>query len=329
MQAIQIKAPGGPEQLYLGHWPMPEPGEREVLVKIAATALNRADSLQRQGKYPPPPGESPILGLEMSGTVCALGAQAHKWQIGDEVCGLLGGGGYAEYAVIHEDLALPVPPGLSLLEAAAIPEVFLTAYQALAWLARLDAGETALIHAGASGVGTAAIQLARSMGGRPIVTASAGKLAVCRELGAELAIDYRADDFAAAALGHTGGRGVDVVLDFLGAAYFDRNLAALRTDGRLVVLGLMGGAQVERLNLGTVLSKRLQIIGSTLRARRLDYKIELSRQLHRFAWPLFERGQIKPVIDSVFDWADVADAHRYMEENRNVGKIILRVDGGA
>jgi tumor protein p53-inducible protein 3 len=325
MRALQIKAFGGPEQLYLGHWPTPEPGEREILVKVEATALNRADSLQRQGKYPPPAGESPILGLEMAGRVSARGAGASKWGIGDAICGLLGGGGYAEYAVIHEDLAMPVPDGLSTIEAAAIPEVFLTAYQALCWLARLQAGETVLIHAGASGVGTAAIQLVQAMGGRAIVTASAGKHAACLQLGAEKAIDYQQEDFAEVALAHTASKGVDIVLDFIGAPNLLRNLEVLCPDGRLVLLALMGGAQAERLSLGPVLSKRLQILGSTLRARSLAYKIELSQALCRFAWPLFEQGQLKPVIDTVFDWEAAAEAHRYLEANRNVGKILLRV----
>jgi tumor protein p53-inducible protein 3 len=325
MRAVQIKAFGGPDELYMGEWPLPVPGERDVLVKVEATALNRADSLQRQGKYPPPAGESPILGLEMAGRVSARGAGVSKWQIGDEVCGLLGGGGYAEYVCIHEELAMPVPAGLSTIEAAAIPEVFLTAYQSLCWLARLQAGETVLIHAGASGVGTAAIQLARAMGGQAIVTASAGKHGACLQLGAEKAIDYQQEDFAVEVLAHTANKGVDVVLDFIGAPNLPRNLEVLRPDGRLVLLALMGGAQAERLSLGPVLSKRLQILGSTLRARPLAYKIELSQALYRFAWPLFEQGQLKPVVDTVFDWEDAAEAHRYLEANRNVGKILLKV----
>lgn len=325
MQAIQLTTFGGPEQLFLGSFPTPKPSEQEVLVRVEATALNRADTLQRQGKYPPPPGESPILGLEMAGTVAEVGKGVTKWQPGDRVCGLLGGGGYAEYAVVHEDMALPIPGGMDAEQAAAIPEVFLTAFQALQWLARLQAGETVLIHAGGSGVGTAAIQLARVMGARSMVTASASKHAICLELGAEKAIDYREEDFEAAVLAYTQQQGADVALDFIGAPYFQQNINVLRTDGRLILLALMGGVKTEQLNISSVLRKRLQITGSTLRARTLEYKIALAQDLFRFAWPLFEEGTLKPIVDSVFDWKDVAEAHRYMEANRNVGKIVLRV----
>lgn len=325
MQAIQLTAFGGADQLFLGEWPTPIPAEREVLVRVEATALNRADVLQRQGKYPPPPGESPILGLEMAGTVVETGKGVSKWRPGSRVCGLLGGGGYAEYAVIHEDMALPAPAGFDAVQAAAIPEVFLTAYQALNGLVQLKEGEMVLIHAGASGVGTAAIQLARAMGARAIVTASAAKQAACLELGAERAIDYQKEDFEAAVQEYTQGEGVDAIVDFIGAPYLQANLNLLRTDGRLVLLALMGGFKMEQLNILPVLRKRLQVMGSTLRARPLEYKAALSQGLFRFAWPLFEQGKLKPVIDTVFDWHDVADAHRYMEANRNVGKIVLRV----
>jgi len=328
MRAIQIQTFGGPEQLYIGEWPKPHPGAHEILVKVEATALNRADILQREGKYPPPEGESPIMGLEMAGVVEAAGTAVTKWKAGDQVCGLLAGGGYAEFALIHEEVALPVPEGMPLADAAGIPEVFLTAFQALRWLARLQAGERVLIHAGASGVGTAAIQLARLMGAHPIVTASAAKHPLCRELGAAHAIDYKNRDFEAEVMEYTHQHGVDVVLDFIGGPYFQRNLNVLAMEGRLVMLAFLEGAYADKLNLGAMLRKRLQVIGSTLRNRSLEYKIRLSQDFCRYAWPLFEQGKLRPVIDTVFDWKEVAKAHRYMEESRNQGKIVLKVGQG-
>jgi putative PIG3 family NAD(P)H quinone oxidoreductase len=325
MKAIQVKASGGPEQLYLGEYETPAPAENEILVKVEATALNRADTLQRMGKYPPPEGDSPIMGLEMAGEVVAVGDAVIHWKVGDKVCGLLGGGGYAEYAVIPERLALPWPEGLDAVQAAAIPEVFLTAFQALRWLAQLHEGERVLIHAGASGVGTAAIQLAKVMGAHPVVTASAGKHALCTELGAELAIDYKAEDFAERLKAYTEGEGVNVVIDFIGAPYLQQNLEVMGLEGRMVLLAFLGGVKADHLNIAPVLRKRLQIIGSTLRARDLEYKIRLSSDLQLFAWPLFANGQLRPVIDKVFDWSEVAEAHRYMESNQSKGKIVLRV----
>ena len=325
MRAIQMQAFGGPEHLYIGEWMKPHPRPREILVRVGATALNRADILQRQGKYPPPEGESPILGLEMAGVVEAVGEAAGRWRPGDRVCGLLGGGGYAEYAVIREDIALPVPEGMPLTGAAGIPEAFLTAFQALNWLAKLQEGERVLIHAGASGVGAAAIQLARAMGAHPIVTASAAKHAICLELGAVHAVDYKKQDFETEVLEYTHGQGVDVALDFIGGPYFQRNLNVLAPEGRLILLGFLGGAQADKLNMGPILHKRLLVAGSTLRARSLDYKARLSKELYEYAWPLFEQGKLRPVIDTVYDWKDVAKAHRYMEENRNQGKVILKV----
>lgn len=326
MKAIQIRSFGGPEEMALGEWPLPAPRNQEILVKVAATALNRADLLQRQGKYPPPPGESPILGLEMAGTIVSIGSHVTDWKVGDRVCGLLSGGGYAEYAVLHEKMAMPVAENWSWEEAAAVPEVFLTAYQALRWLANIEEEERILIHAGGSGVGTAAIQLARELGASVLVTASAGKHDLCRELGAVHTIDYRTTDFKQAVLDYTGDHGVDVVVDVIGAPYFQRNLDVLRIDGRLVMLALMGGMQAENLNLGSVLRKRLHILGSTLRNRSLDYKIALTQELRLFAFPRFRKGSLRPIVDKVFSWKDVAEAHRYMEANRNQGKIVLRID---
>lgn len=325
MKAIIVRQPGGPDQLSLGEWEKPVPGQKEILVKVAATALNRADTLQRRGMYPPPPSASPILGLEMAGTVAALGPGCTRWKVGDAVCGLLAGGGYAEYTTIHEELAMPVPNGFSMEEAAAMPEVFLTAFQALYWLAKLKKGERILIHAGASGVGTAAIQLARKIGAEILVTASAPKHAVCRKLGATLAIDYKSQPFEEAVISFTSGEGVDVIIDFIAAPYLQPNLNCLRTDGRLVILALMGGIKVENLNMLPILRNRLHIMGSTLRARSLEYKIRLTRDMMDFVFEDFEKGSIKPVIDRVFDWKEVAEAHAYMEANKNTGKIVLRI----
>lgn len=325
MQAIRVKEPGGPEQLELGSFPKPEPGDDELLVRVRATALNRADLLQREGKYPPPPGASPLLGLEMAGVVEATGAHSDGWAVGDRVCGLLPGGGYAEYAVVHKDQAMRIPGALSFEEAAAIPEVFLTAYQALYWHGGLGAGQHVLIHAGASGVGTAAIQLVRVAGAHPYVTASGPKLDVCRALGAEAAVDYRTEDFAPRIRAVTDGYGADLIIDFIGAPYFKQNIEVMATDGRLVILATLGGAQVEALNLRSLFSKRGQVITSTLRSRTEAYKARLVAAFAEQSLPLFADGRLKPVIDRVFDWEEVAEAHRYMGDNRNVGKLVLRV----
>jgi len=327
MHAILFDQPGSADQLYLGDFPDPEPQPNEILVKVAATALNRADIMQREGKYPPPPGASPVLGLEMAGTVVAIGKKVTRWQTGDRVCGLLPGGGYAEYAVIHEDLALPVPERMDFTTAAAIPEVFLTAFQALRLLAKVQPQETVLIHAGASGVGTAAIQLARLMQAEVVVTASAPKHEQCLALGAQKAIDYKSEDFAAVVDDHTEGRGADVIIDFIGAPYLKSNIDTLATDGRLVLLAFMGGAQAEEISLAKILMKRLHIMGSTLRARSLEYKKDLTRIFYEFAWSDLGKGTIAPVIDSIYEWQKVKDAHGRMEANANVGKIVLRVNG--
>ena len=326
MKAILINQPGGADQLQLGEYETPAPQARELLVKVAATAVNRADILQREGKYPPPPGVSPILGLEMSGEVVEVGREVTRWSVGDSVFGLLPGGGYAEYAVIHEHMALPVPRGLPLTEATAIPEVFLTAYQALHWLGKLQAGERVLIHAGASGVGTAAIQLAKAMqAGDIIVTASATKHAACLQLGAHYAIDYQSHDFQQEVQAITDGEGVDLVLDFVAAPYFERNIGVLRTDGRMVMLALLGGTHIENFNLGNLLKKRLQIIASTLRSRSLDYQINLTQAFAEFALPRLAEGSLRPVVDQVFNWKEVQQAHQRMEANQNVGKLVLEV----
>lgn len=326
MQAVIFDQAGAAHQLRIGAWEKPRPQEHEILVAVAASALNRADLLQREGKYPPPKGASPILGLEISGEVVELGSKVTRWKKGELVFGLISGGGYAEYAVIHENMAMPVPDQLSLIEAAAIPEVFLTAYQALAWLAQFKAGEKLLIHAGASGVGTAAIQLARRLqADKIIVTASASKHQMCLSLGADLAIDYQHEDFEERIKAHTAGQGIDVIIDFVAAPYFDKNINSLGIDGRLVLLATLGGATVERFNLLKLLSKRLQITASTLRSRSLDYQMQLTTDFAAFALPLFEEKKLKPIIDRIYSWEQIIEAHQYMESNQNTGKIVLKI----
>lgn len=326
MKAILIKNYGDVDQLYLGDHPDPVMGDEDLLVEVKATALNRADILQRQGKYPPPPGASEILGLEMAGIVKAVGAKVTYWEPGDRVMALLPGGGYATQAVIHEDMALPVPANWNFAQAAALPEAYLTAFQALHQLAALKTGERLLIHAGGSSVGMAAIQLVVQLfEARCAVTASAAKHDLCLTLGAELAVDYQKEDIAAAIKKWTGGKGVDVVIDFIGAPYWNTNLEVLKTDGRLVILALMGGAVVAEGHLGAILRKRLQIIGSTLRNRPLDYKIALTQSFWTYVASLVGEGRIFPFIDKIYHWSQVAEAHTYMESNQNQGKIVLVV----
>lgn len=326
MKAILVKSPGGVEQLTLGSCPTPQPDDDQLLVKVHATALNRADLMQRKGQYPPPQCASEILGLEAAGSVVKVGANCSGWQEGDRVFALLPGGGYAEYAAIPGNMAMRIPERLSFEEAAAIPEVFLTAFQALCWLGRLQSGECVLIHAGASGVGTAAIQLVREAGATAFVTAgSALKLDFCLQLGAALGINYKEDDFAAKVLEATDGGGVELILDFIGAPYWQQNLDSLAVDGRLVSLALLGGHQLQEASLRPILVKRLQIIGSTLRARTEDYKARLTADFTQNVLPGFGDGRYKPIIDSIFPWQEVQEAHRRMEENKNIGKIVLRM----
>lgn len=324
MRAVVVTEEGDPEHLTLGEVPTPEPDAQEVLVQVHATALNRADTFQRCGYYPPPEGASDILGLEMAGTVAKTGSGVVDWHEGDRVFALLDGGGYAEYALVHKDRLMALPSGLSMQEAAAIPEVFLTAYQALHWLGGVHSGQQVLIHAGASGVGTAAIQLTRLVGAHSHVTASAPKHAVCRELGAETTIDYESEDFAERIAEVTKG-GVNIILDFIGAPYFHRNVDALAMDGRIVQLATLGGSTVEDVNLRALMAKRVQLLASTLRSRSRAYKVELTQEFASDILPQFIDGELHPVIDSVFDWAEVADAHRKMENNENAGKIVLDV----
>jgi putative PIG3 family NAD(P)H quinone oxidoreductase len=325
VKAVLIDRPGDETALRIGDAPAPALGAGELRVRVAATAVNRADLLQRQGLYPPPPGASPILGLECAGTVAELGAGVTGWRVGDRAMALLAGGGYAEEVVVHAGSALPVPASLSLEEAAAVPEVFLTAWLNLFELGGLAAGGAALVHGGGSGVGTAAIQLARAAGARVFVTAgSAEKCERCRALGAELAVNYRTESFAERVREATAGRGVDVVLDSIGASYLADNLASLAVGGRLVLIGLMGGAKAE-IALGTLLVRRLSVVGSTLRTRPVEEKAAIvARFQARFGDDL-AAGRIRPIVDRVLPLEAVAEAHRAMKASEHFGKIVLKV----
>lgn len=325
MRAVINKAFGGPEVLSLSSVPDISPSAEEILVEVRATALNRADTLQRKGKYPPPQGASPILGLEIAGTVIATGSQAKEWQPGDRVFGLIPGGGYAEQAIIHKAMAMKIPTGMNMVEAAAIPEVFLTAFQSLFWLANLQEGEKVLVHAGASGVGTAAIQLAKTKKAQVFVTASAPKHKTCLRLGANGAFDYTTGPFAPWVLERTEGKGVNIILDFIGGDYFSQNIDCLQKDGRMVQLATMGGAAPVAVDLRKLLSKRLHLMGSTLRSRSLAYQIKLTEDFKNYALEKFQKKTLQPIIGKVFDLKDVQDAHRFMESNKNEGKIVLEV----
>jgi tumor protein p53-inducible protein 3 len=325
MKALLVDREAGSPIMKTGTYPDPSPGSDELLVKVEATALNRADLLQKAGKYPPPEGESPILGLEMAGVVVSTGSDVSRFKAGDRVCGLLGGGGYAEFCTINEGHAMAVPGHFSFEEAAAIPEVFLTAYQALIWLGELSKDKTVLIHAGASGVGTAAIQLARQLrNARIAVTAgSPEKLELCKSLGAQLLINYKEQEFGEIIEQQFGKTSVDLILDFIGSPYWNMNIRSLNVDGRLIYLAMMGGASVEEMSLVPVLRKRLTIRGSTLRNRTNQYKTDLMTDFKKDCEPLFESGKLRPVIDSVFPWEEAEKAHARMKSNQNAGKIIL------
>lgn len=324
MRAVVLFDHGGPEVLNLTEVPDPEPGPEEVLVEIVATALNRADLLQRRGFYPGPPMDHEIPGMELSGRVVAGGARARAWNPGDQVMGIVGGGAYAEQIAVHERQLMPVPVTVELGDAAAIPEVFITAWDALVRQGGLTSGRVALVHAGGSGVGTAAIQIAKALGASVIVTASTGKVDRCRELGADVVVDYTADDYVEAARSHTGGRGVDVVLDVVGGDYLARNLDALAVGGRIVQVGVMGDAKAT-FPLGALLPKRATLVGTVLRARPIEEKIAVTQQFRAEMLPLFETGALAPVIDSRYPLDQIADAHRHMESNANVGKIVVEL----
>jgi putative PIG3 family NAD(P)H quinone oxidoreductase len=325
MRAVIFDQPGDENVLHVGEAPAPELGAGELRIGVAAAAVNRADLLQRQGMYPPPPGASPLLGLECAGEVLEVGSGVDGWKVGDRAMALLAGGGYAEQVVVHAGSAMPVPERLSDEAAAAVPEVFLTVFLNVFQLGGLAEGGAVLVHGGGSGIGTATIQLARAAGATCIVTAGSDeKCKRCLELGADRAVNYRSGDFAAEAREATGGRGVDVVLDSIGAPYLADNLKSLAVGGRLVLIGLMGGARAE-INLAALLTQRLQVIGSTLRARPVEEKAAIVRGfLERFGADL-ESGRIAPVVDRVVPLEQAADAHRAMKASEHFGKIVLRV----
>ena len=323
MLAIEIREPGGPEVLVPVDRPRPEPAPGEVLIRVAAAGVNRPDVLQRRGHYPPPPGASDIPGLEVAGVIEAVGPDAGEWQVGDRVCALVAGGGYAEYCAAPAAQCLPIPRSLSFIQAAALPEALFTVWTNVFERGRLQAGESILVHGGSSGIGTTAIQLARAFGARVFATAgTAEKCAACERLGAERAVNYRETDFAEAVRQLTGGRGVDVILDIVGGEYLARNLDSLAPDGRLVVIAVMGGARAP-LDLLPVLQRRLTITGSTLRPRPVAAKGAIARALRRHVWPLLESGAVAPLIYQVFPLRQAADAHRVMESSRHIGKLVL------
>lgn len=325
MRAITITSPGDPEVLRIAEVPDPRPAAGEVLIDVVASGLNRADLLQRQGLYPPPPGAPPYPGLECAGLISALGDGVTGWQIGEEVCALLAGGGYAEKVAVPAGQVLPVPAGMPVASAASLPEVACTVYSNVVQLAAVAAGETLLVHGGASGIGTFAIQLGRALGARVACTAgSAAKLDRCRELGSDLQICYADTDFVAAVREFTGGRGADVILDIMGASYLGRNMDALAPDGRLMVIGLQGGTRAE-IDLNQLLRKRASVHATSLRARPAAQKAAIVAGVRDQIWPLVEAGAIRPVIDTAFPLADAAQAHRRMESSGHTGKILLAV----
>ncbi|MFC0004151.1 NAD(P)H-quinone oxidoreductase [Micromonospora siamensis] len=322
MRAITIPEPGGPEALVWAEVPDPEPGPGEVVVDVRASAVNRADLLQRQGHYPPPPGAPAYPGLECSGVVSAIGRDVTGWTVGQEVCALLAGGGYAERVAVPAGQLLPVPAGVDLVDAAALPEVACTVWSNVVRLARLAAGETLLVHGGGSGIGTFAVQLGRALGATVLVTARATKHDRLRELGAAHTIDYREQDFVEEVARATDGHGADVILDIMGASYLGRNVAALADGGRLVVIGMQGGRKAE-LDLGALLAKRASVAATALRSRPLDDKAEIVRGVREEVWPLVEAGTVRPVVDRRLPMTDAAQAHRLVESNDHVGKVLL------
>jgi len=327
MTAIEIREPGGPDMLVPATRRVPQPGNGELLIRVAAAGVNRPDCLQRQGLYPPPPGASDLPGLEVAGTIVAAGDDVGAFDIGDDVCALLTGGGYAEYCIAPAIQCLPIPDGLDLTAAAALPETFFTVWSNLFDRARLAAGETVLIHGGASGIGTTAIQLARAFGGRVFATVGDDeKRAFCERLGAERAINYRDESFLEIVKETAGG--VDVILDIVGGKYLDDNVRLLNADGRLVIIAVLGGAKAE-LNLARVMMKRLHVTGSTLRAREPEFKGAIASALRENVWPKLADGSVGPIVQETFPLAEATRAHELLEANRAMGKLVLRVGDGA
>jgi putative PIG3 family NAD(P)H quinone oxidoreductase len=327
MELIEASGAGGPEVLHLSRGAVPQPARQEVLVRVRAAGVNRPDVLQRLGRYPVPPDASPIIGLEVAGEVAALGPECQGLVVGDKVCALTNGGGYAQYCRVPQGQVLPWPKGYDAVRAAALPETLFTVWANVFQMGRLRGGEIALIHGGTSGIGTTALQLAREFGARPFVTVgSAAKVEACLKLGAEVAINYHEQAFDEIVKQRTEGRGVNLVVDIIGAKYFDRNIASLAKDGRLVIIGTMGGSVVEQFNLGRVQAKRLSIMGSTMRPRTSVEKAAIAADLRAKVWPVLDAGRCAPIIHSVLPLAQAAEAHRLMESSDHIGKIILSVD---
>ena len=325
MRAVIITKHGDPDVLRVIDVEQPQPNEYEICVKVRATSLNRADLMQRMGFYPDPfPGVHEIPGLEFAGTVVTCGARVKNWNIGDAVMGIVSGGAYAEYLVVHEQQAMRVPTRVGLDDAAAIPEVFITAWDALVCQGNLQPGNWALVHAGASGVGTAAIQICKAIGANVVVTCSANKRDACLALGADMAVDYHVDDFVEVCQRITAGKGINVVLDVIGGEYLNRNVSTLATKGTIVQVGLMGGGSTP-FNIAALMPKRARLIGTVLRPRKLEEKIVVTQRFINEILPMFETGKLRPVIDSRYSLEDISAAHRYMETNASTGKIVINV----
>jgi NADPH2:quinone reductase len=326
MTAVEIRGKGGPEALVATQVAVPAPGPGQVLIRVAAAGVNRPDVLQRQGSYPAPPGHSPLPGLEAAGDIAAVGPGVSRWKPGDHVTALLNGGGYAQYAIAEETSTLPVPAGLSMIEAAAVPETYFTVWHNVFERGGLKSGEWLMVHGGTSGIGTTAIQLAAAFGAKVLATAgSAEKCKACLELGAARAVNYRTEDFVAAAKEATGGKGIDVTLDMVGGVYTEKNLVAAAEDGRIVQIATLQGAEVT-LNVARLMVKRLTLTGSTLRPRPRAVKGGIAAALEQKVWPLLAGGKLKVVMDKTFPLANAADAHRRMEEGMHIGKIVLSVN---
>jgi putative PIG3 family NAD(P)H quinone oxidoreductase len=327
VRAVIAPEPGGPEALVVADLPDPVPGSGEVVIDLAATAVNRADTLQRQGHYPPPPGASQVLGLECSGVVSAVGPDVKRWSVGDRVCALLAGGGYAEKVPAPAGQVMPVPDGVDLVLAGALPEVACTVWSNVFMLAGLQPDETLLVHGGAGGIGSFAVQLGHALGARVVTTAgSAAKLELCRSLGADVAVDYHDQDFVEEVRAATDGRGADVILDNMGAAYLHRNLAALATEGRLVVIGMQGGTKAE-LDLGVLLAKRAAVMATSLRARPVAEKAAICASVVEHVWPLLADGTVRTLVHATLPLERAAEAHRLMESGEHSGKIVLTARG--
>ena len=325
MTAVAISTPGGPEVLKATNMPTPKAGAGQVLVKVAAAGVNRPDVQQRLGAYPPPSGHSPLPGLEIAGEVAEVGANVTRWSVGDKVCALVNGGGYAQYAIAEETAALPIPSGLDMTQAGAVPETFFTVWNNVFERGGLQAGEWFLVHGGSSGIGTTAIQLAKAFGAKVLATAgSADKCQACLDLGADRAINYKTEDFVAVCKDATGGKGVNVTLDMVGGGYTEKNIIAAADDGRIVQIATLGGADVK-FNISRLMVKRVTLTGSTLRPRTREVKAGFARALETKVWPLFGAGKLKVVVDSTFPLAQAADAHRRLETSQHVGKIVLTV----